>query len=77
MAGSSENCTELYDLMGGLFASNPKGSQHCAFIGKAEAEAEVAVLWPLDAKSQLIGKHSDAGKEGRWEEKGTTEDEVV
>ena len=77
MAESSENCTELYDLMGGLFASNPKGSQHCAFIGKAEAEAEVAVLWPLDAKSQLIGKHSDAGKEGRWEEKGTTEDEVA
>ena len=42
MAGSSENCNELYDLMGGLFVSNPKGSQHWVFIGRTEAEAEVA-----------------------------------
>ena len=30
-----------------------------------------------DAKSQLIGKHPDAQKEGRYEEKGATEDEMV
>ena len=30
-----------------------------------------------DAKSQLIGKDPDAQKEGRHEEKGATEDEMV
>ena len=28
-------------------------------------------------KSQLIEKDPDAGKDGRWEEKGMTEDEMV
>ena len=32
------------------------------FIGMADAEAEAPVLWPPDAKSQLIRKDSDAGK---------------
>ena len=42
---------------------NPKGNQSLMFIGRtdADAEAEAAVLWPPDAKSQLIGKDSDAG----------------
>ena len=35
------------------------------------------ILWPPDAKSQLIGKDPDAGKDGRREEKGATEDEMV
>ena len=35
------------------------------------------MLWPLDVKSQLIGKDPDAGKDRRQEEKGTTEDEMV
>ena len=39
------------------------------FIGSAEAEAEVPVLWPPDAKSRLIGKDPDAGKDWRQEEK--------
>ena len=34
-------------------------------------------LWPPDSKNWLIGKDPDAGKDGRWEEKGTTEDEMV
>ena len=34
-------------------------------------------LWPLDAKSQLIGKDSDAGKDWGQEEKGATGDEMV
>ena len=33
------------------------------FIGMADAEAEAPVLWPPDAKSQLIRKDSDAGKD--------------
>ena len=34
------------------------------------------ILWPPDA-NWLIGKDPDAGKDWRWEEKGTTEDEIV
>ena len=37
------------------------------FIGRTDAEAEAPILWPPDAKSQLIGKVSDAGKiDSRW-----------
>ena len=35
------------------------------------------MLWPPDAKSQLIGKDPDAGKDGEQEEKRATEDEMV
>ena len=53
----------------------PKGNQLWIFIGKTNAE--VTIIWLLDAKSQHIGKDSDAGKDWRREEKGTTEDEMV
>ena len=42
---------------------NPKGNQPRIFIGRTDAEAEAPVLWPPDAKSQLIGRSSDAGKD--------------
>ena len=45
------------------------------FIGSTDAEAPI--LWPPDAKSQLIRKDLNAGKDGRQEEKGMTEDEMV
>ena len=32
-------------------------------IGRTDAEAEAPISWPPDAKSRLIGKDSDAGKE--------------
>ena len=35
------------------------------------------MLWPPDAKGGLTGKDSDSGKDGRQEEKGMTEDEMV
>ena len=54
---------------------NPKGSQSWIFIGRTDAEAEAPTLWPPDAKSQLIGKDPDAGKDWGQEEKGTTKDE--
>ena len=38
---------------------------------------EAPILWPSDAKSWLIGKDPDAGKDWRQEEKGMTEDEIV
>ena len=56
---------------------HPKENQSWIFIGRTDAEAEVRILWPLDVKSWLIGKHPDAGKVWRWEEKGMTEDEMV
>ena len=56
---------------------NPKGNQSWIFIGRTDAEAETPMLWPPNAKNWLIGKDPDAGKDWRWEEKGSTEDEVV
>ena len=39
-----------------------KGHQSWVFIGRTNAKAETAILWPLHAKSWLIGKDPDAGK---------------
>ena len=47
------------------------------FIGRTDVEAETPILWPPDAKSWLIWKDPDAGKDWGQEEKGTTEDEMV
>ena len=54
-----------------------KGNQSWMFIGRTDAEAETAVLWPPHAKSWLIGKDSDAVRDWGQEEKGTTEDEMA
>ena len=56
---------------------HPKGDQCWVFIGRTDVEAETPVLWPPDAKSWLIGKDPDAGKDWGQEEKGMTEDEMV
>ena len=56
---------------------NPKGNQPWIFFGVTDAEAEVPILWPPDAKSWLIRKDPDAGKDERQEENGMTEDETV
>ena len=56
---------------------NPKGNQSWIFIGRIDAEAATSILWPPDVKNWLIGKDPDAGKDWRWKEKGTTEDEMV
>ena len=56
---------------------NPKGNQSWIFIGRIDAEAEAPILRPPDAKSLLIEKDPDAGKDWRQEEKGLTEDEIV
>ena len=47
------------------------------FFGRNDAQAETLVLWPPHAKSWLIGKDSDAGRDWGQEEKGTTEDEMT
>ena len=51
---------------------HPKGDQSCVFFGRNETP----VLWPPHAKSWLIVKDSDAGRDWGQEEKGTTEDEM-
>ena len=56
---------------------HPKGDQPWVFIGRTNAEAETPILWPPHAKSWLIGKDSDAGRDWGQEEKGTTEDEMM
>ena len=42
---------------------NPKGNKSSMFIGKTDAEAEAPILWPPEAKSQLIGRDPDIGKD--------------
>ena len=54
----------------------PTGNQSWVFIGRTDAKAETPIFWPLDAKSWLIWKDSDAGKDGRQKEKGAAEDEI-
>ena len=55
----------------------PKGNQAWIFTGRTDAETEAPILWPPDAKSWLIGKDLDAGKDWRWEETGMAEGEMV
>ena len=66
----SRDCEEIQPVL-------PKGDQSWVFIGRTDVEAETLILWPPDAKSWLIGKDPDAGKDWGQEEKGTTEDEMV
>ena len=54
-----------------------KGDQPWDFFGRNDAKAETPVLWPPHAKSWLIGKDSDAGRDWGQEEKGTIEDEMA
>ena len=57
---------------------HPKGDQSWVSIGRTDAEAETPiVVLPPDAKSWLIGKDPDAGKDWSQEEKGMIEDETV
>ena len=68
--GSPLGCKEIQPV-------NPKGNQSWIFNGRTDAEAEMSILWPPDAKKWLLGKDSDAGKDWKQEEKGVTEDEMV
>ena len=54
-----------------------KGGQSWAFIGRTDFEAATPNLWLPDAKSWLIWKDPDAGKDWGQEEKGMTEDEMI
>ena len=52
-------------------------NQSWIFHGTTDADAQTPMLWPPDAKSWLIWKDPDAGKDWRREEKGAIEDEMV
>ena len=54
---------------------NPKGNQPCIFTGRTDAEAPI--LWSPNAKSWLIVKDPDAGKDLRQKKKRVSEDEMV
>ena len=54
---------------------NPKWNQPWIFLGRTETEAPI--LWPSDAKSGLIGKDPDVGKDWGQEQKRETENEMV
>ena len=55
---------------------HPERDKSWVFIGRTDAEAETPVLWSLHAKSQLIGKDPDAGRD--WgQEKRTTDNETA
>ena len=67
---SPSDCKEIQPV-------HPKGDQSWVFIRKTDAEAETPILWPLHAKSWLIRKDPDAGRDWEQEEKGMTEDEMA
>ena len=54
-----------------------KGNQPWIFTGRTDAESEAPILWPPDAKKQVIGKDPDAGKDWRLEEKQARENKMV
>ena len=64
------NCKEIKPV-------NLKGNKPWIFIGGADTEAETPILQPPDAKSWLIWKDLDAGKDWGHEDKGMTEDEII
>ena len=64
------NCKEIQPV-------HPEGNQSWIFIGRTDATAETPILWPPYAKSWLIGKDSDAGRDCGQEEKGMAEDEMA
>ena len=61
----------------GIQPVHPKGNKFWVFTGRTDVEAETPIFWPSDAKSWLIWKDPDVGKEWRQEEKGMTEDKMV
>ena len=73
--GVGEDSSESLGLQGDPVHS--KGDQSWVFFGRTYAKAETPILWPPHAKSWLIGKDPDAGRDWGQEEKGTAEDEMA
>ena len=71
------NCGAGKDYSKEIKPVNPKENQPWMSIGRTDAEVKTPILWPPDAKSQLIGKDPDVGKDWRQREKKVAEDEMV
>ena len=69
--------TDLATFIREVLSVNPKGNQSWMFIGRSDAEAETPIIWLPDARNWLIEKDPDAQTDWWWEEKGTTQDEMV
>ena len=67
---SSLDCKEIQPF-------HSKGNPSWVFIGRTDVEAGTPILWPPHAKSSLIWKDPDPGKDWGQEERGRTEDEIV
>ena len=67
---SALDCKEIQPV-------HPQGDQSWVFIGRTDVEAKTPILWPPDAKSWLIWKDPNAGKDWGREEKGMTKNEMV
>ena len=74
--GVGEDSWESHGLQGDPTVHS-KGDQSWVFFGRNDAKAENPILWPPNAKSWLIGKVSDAGRDWVQEEKGMTEDDMA
>ena len=74
--GVGEDSWESLGLQG-VQPVHSEGDQPWDFFGRNDAKAETPVLWPPHAKSWLIRKDSDAGRDWGKEEKGMTEDEMA
>ena len=74
--GVGEGSWESLGLQGDQ-SIHSEGDQPWDSFGRNGVKAETPVLWPLHAKSWLIGKVSDAGRDWGQEEKGTTQDEMA
>ena len=68
---------DSWESLGQIQPVYSKGNQSWIFTGRTDAEAETPIFWPPDVKNWLTWKDPDAGKDWRWEDKGTTEDEMV
>ena len=74
--GVGEDSWESLGLQGDPTSPFWRRSVLCFHL-KNDTKAETPVIWPLHAKSWLIGKDSDAGRDWGQEERGTTEDEMA
>ena len=74
--GVGEDSWESLGLQGDP-TSPFKGDQSWVFFGRTDAKAETPILWPPDAKSWLIGKDPDAGRDWGQEEKGMIDEEMA
>ena len=72
--GVGEDSWGSLGLQGDQTSQSYSGNKSCIFTKRTD---EAPILWPSDAKSRLIRKDPDAGKDWRQEEKGMTEDELV